>query len=436
VIRRAAPILALLLAAAFASPAAPQSPPKLRFRLPLEYEHFSYLAGRDSPAVDSRNALTAIPEVEWTPLEGVFMRFALALRGDFSEEERSRIYPYEGFIDVDRGTWAVRLGRQFIRWGRADSLRPTDVFRRRDLTDFIEDRTEAIDAVRLNLSSGLWALEGVWAPIFEPDIISFRPENRWTTLPAEGEVPGLGRARLTFRESRHEEPPRTLESGQFGIRLTGSSGGWDFSGMYYYGYDRTPTALQREVTAVDPVAREATITLVPIHKRIHVLGGDFATAIAGWGLRGELAYTLSSDVEARDRNVDDPYLRFSGGVDRTFSPLPVGESLFVILQYSLDTELPARGRANQDEVGGLRHFYRHALLLNSTWKYTEFIQAKLKAFVNLEDGGFVLQPEIAWQPLDAVTIVLGGDVVGGRRSTFFGQFRDNDRIRLRISYTF
>ncbi len=49
---------------------------------------------------------------------------------------------------------------------------------------------------------------------------------------------------------------------------------------------------------------------------------------------------------------------------------------------------------------------------------------------------YVVQPELSWQPIDSMTIVLGRDVLGGGSSTFFGQFRDNDRIRLRISYAF
>jgi hypothetical protein len=424
------------LAASLARSSAAQEPAEVRFRLPLEYEHFSYLAGRDGPQVDSRNAIRAIPEVEWAPANSLFFRFSLNLINDFSEEERSRIDPHEGFVDLDRERWAARIGRQFITWGRADSIKPTDVFKRHDLTDFLEAREEAIDAVKVDLLPGPWTVEAVWVPFFEPDVVSFRAENRWTALPEEGEVPGLGRARLTFREGRRRGPSPTLESGEVGVRVNGSAGGWDFAGMYFYGYDRIPTVIRQEVTRIDPAAGEATITLVPVHKRIHVLGGDVATVISGWGLRGEAAYTLTSDPDARDPEVDDPYLRVVGGVDRTFSRIPAGQSLFVILQYALDTELPQRRPSNQREVGGLRHFFRHALLLNSTWKYSEFIRVNVKGFVNLEEGDFVLQSGLSWQPMDAMTLTLGGDVLGGNRGTFFGTFRENDRVRVSISYEF
>jgi uncharacterized protein DUF1302 len=415
----------MLAAAASASAAEPRGP---RVRLPLEYEDFSYLSGRPGPEVDSRHALTAIPDVEWAPDANLFLRFALALRKDFSDDERSRIYPHEGFLDLLRDPWALRIGRQFITWGRADTLRPTDVFRRRDLTDLVEDRVEAIDALKLNFLSGSWGLEGVWVPVFEPDILSFRAENRWTLFPTEGQV--------SFREGRREEPPRTPESGEAGIRLTRSARGWDFAAMYYYGYDRTPTFVRQRLVEFDPITGAATIRLVPVHRRIHVVGGDFATVVNGWDLRGEAAYTLTTDSGARNPEVDDPYLRFTGGVGRTTRTTPVGESLSVILQYALDEEVPQRGAANQEEFAGLRHFYRHAVAVNATWKYSEFLRLNGKGFVNLEDFDFALQTELSWQPIDAMTLAVGADFFGGRRNTFFGQFRDNDRVRVKVSYTF
>jgi len=204
--------------------------------------------------------------------------------------------------------------------------------------------------------------------------------------------------------------------------------------MYYYGYDRMPTVVRRELTRLDPIAREATLTLVPIHKRIHVFGGDAAATIAGWGLRGEAAYTLTADLPAGVAGNNDPYFRFTGGVDRTFPALPIGESLWAILQYA--PEPPPRGPLNRQEVNPRLHPFRQAVVANAVWKYTEFIRLSFKGYVNLERGDFVLQPEFSWQPIDSMTIVVGGDVLGGETNTFFGQFRDNDRVRFRVSYAF
>lgn len=348
----AALALGLVLTVGLSSAAADEEASRVRFGLYLEYEHFSYLAGTPERLIDSRNALTAIPKLDWTPVEGLRLNFSPLLRKDFSEEERSRVYPYSGFLDVDGDGWSVTIGRQFITWGRADSLRPTDVFKRHDFTDLIENREEATDAVKLDFARGAWTLEGIWAPVFDPDIVSFRSENRWTGLPTASDVPGVGRVELRFREDGRQRPPATLESGQAGLRLSGSAAGWDFAGMYYYGYDRVPTIIKREITRIDPIAREATVTLVPIHQRIHVIGGDVATIISGWGLRGEAAYTLTTDLGPGVSGTNDPYFRLTGGVDRTFSRLAVGESLSVIVQYALDTAPRQPGPLSQQEARG------------------------------------------------------------------------------------
>jgi len=43
--------------------------------------------------------------------------------------------------------------------------------------------------------------------------------------------------------------------------------------------------------------RTATIRLLPSHKRITVVGGDFAKAISRWTVRGEAAYTFTADLD-------------------------------------------------------------------------------------------------------------------------------------------
>jgi hypothetical protein len=434
--RLCAGVVAVALAGGLSSAAADEERSLGRAGLYLEYEHYSYLGDRGGRLADSRNALTAIPRLDWTPWKSLLLHSSTVLRQDFSEEERSRVFPYEAYLKVERESWSVQLGRQFITWGRADSVRPTDVFKRHDFTDLIENREEAIDAVKVDLFHGSWTLEGVWAPVFDPDRISIRAENRWSRLPTAAVVPGVGPVALTFRDDGRQRPAATLGSGQVGVRLSGSARGWDFAAMYYYGYDRVPTIVKREIARVDPIAGEATITLVPIHERIHVFGGDVATAVSGWGVRGEATYTLTSDLGRDVSGVNDPYFRLVGGIDRAFPRLPVGESLSVGIQYALDTEPRQPGPLDLLDVDRRLHPFQHALVVNTVWTYTEFVKLRLRSYVNLAEGDFLLQPELAWQPIDSMTVVAGADVLGGRPDTFFGRYRHNNRLRLRIAYTF
>ena len=428
-------ILMAMLAVGISTPVTGEEASSVHFGLHLEYEHFSYLADRGGQLVDSRNALTAIPKIDWAPTDSVLLHFSTLLRQDFSEDSRSQVYPYDAFLSIDREGWSLKVGRQFISWGRADGFRPTDEFKRHDFTDLIENREEAIDAAKLDLAWGSWTLESVWAPVFRPDVISYRPENRWNGLPTATDVPTFGLVNLSFRTAP-SQPAQTLGTGQVGMRLSGSAQGWDFAGMYYYGYDRVPTFTRRELARFDPLSQTAKITLVPVHKRIQVFGGDVATTFSGFGLRAEAAYTLTSPLGPGVSGTNDPYFRFTGGVDRTFTRLPIGESVLVIVQYAVDTAPQPPIQSLQTEVDPRLHFFQHAMVVNTTWKYTEFVRLGMKTYVNLLQGDYVLQPELAWRPLDPITVVVGGDVLGGRPATFFGQFRENGRIRFRVSYDF
>ena len=416
--------------------AAAEESPKVHLGLGLEYEHFSYTNSGGGTLVDSRDAFTATPLLDWTPRDGVLLRYSGVLRKDYSEEERTRAFVYEDYLSLDRERWALRIGRQLVTWGRADSLRPTDVFQRHDFTDLIENREEGIEVVKLDFTRGARTLELVWAPVFDPDVVSDRTDNRWTGIPTEADVAGLGRVRLSFEEDARQRPPATLASGQFGARLSGSARGWDFAGMIYDGYDRIPTVIRRDVTALDPAGLTATLRLTPSHARIQVLGGDVATVCGAWGVRGEAAYTRTTDLAPGVTGVNDPYLRVTAGIDRTFSHPGLGESLTLIAQYALDTEPGKAGPIGSQDVDPWLHPYRQAFVLHTIWQLSEGFQVQLRGYLNLVQKDFVLQPEISWKPRDATTILLGGASLGGRTDTFFGQYRDNDRVRLLIAYAF
>jgi len=333
----------------------------------LLYENFSFLSEQDEQTIDARNELRFTPKFEFTPAETFDALAALEYVEDLSDNTRSKIYLREGYIDLTFDKWDVRVGRQFITWGRADAIKPTDQFKRRDYTDLPEDREEAILAIKGDYYISNWTLEGVLAPIFEEDILPYNIENRWLLLPKTGNIPGQGDTEFNFSYQINlaQRPSETLESSQAGLRLSGDYAGWDFGLMYAYSYDRIPTFVDEELVSIEPEKGEALVVVTPRYKRIHVTGFDWATTLSKLGLRGELAYTITKDRKGSDPKIDDPYLRFVGGIDYNFVDLIKDWDLFTIIQYALDTEVPKRGEPNQEEGSiSYRHFYQHAILLN------------------------------------------------------------------------
>jgi hypothetical protein len=434
-IRSGLPSLLLLLLL-WASSASALDASQLKFSGLLQYENYSYFRRFPGASIDARNELMLRPRVEFSPSEKFRGVASLEFREDLSDPSRTRNRLYEAFLDIYLPRWGLTIGRQFIDWGRADTLRPTDLFRRRDYTDLVERREEAILAVKSDIDVGLGNLQLVWAPTFEPDTIPTSSSNRWMVLPrTQGQPPLLA----TYDVLGQIDPRDDLSSSQIGARLSGQAVGFDFALAYAWTFDRVPTYFEsRGLPQVDPVSGTVVATIAPAYRRIHVFGADFATVLARVGIRGEAAYTLTEDRDGTNPLIDDPYLRVVGGLDYTFS-LSGDSSLFTILQYAGDFDVPSQSVRNQDsseDAIRFRHFYRQAALLNSELRLGEFFKIAMKAFVNLEKGDFLLQPEISWVPFDGLSVTAGSDILGGKTDTFFGRFRDNSRARLKLEGRF
>ena len=59
---------------------------------------------------------------------------------------------------------AIDLGKQFIRWGRADILSPTDRFAPRDYLNVIDTEFLAVLGARASVHVGGETFEAVWVP--------------------------------------------------------------------------------------------------------------------------------------------------------------------------------------------------------------------------------------------------------------------------------
>ncbi len=428
----------ILLVAVWASAARAEDQSQLKISGLVLYENYSYAQRVPGATIDARNELTLRPRVEFSPSQKFDGAASMEFREDASDRGRSKAYLYEAYLNVYFPKWNLTAGRQFIAWGRADTLRPTDLFTRRDYTDLVERREEAIVAVKGDVELGSGMLELVWSPIFEGDILPLAPQNRWFLLPRSLSVASAGPLAAAYQFEDRAEPGNGLESSQVGVRLTGHAGGWDYGLMYAWTLDRIPTYFETRAVQSDLAQGTASVVLVPHYRRLHVFGADFATVLSRIGVRGEAAYTLTENRNGTDDLIDAPYLRVVGGLDYTWN-LFGGTELFAILQYAADLEVPRRREPNQESPSDpirFRHFYRRAGLLNAELRISEFLKPVLKAFVNLEKGDFVLQPEIRWVPLDGLAVTVGADLLGGGEGTFFGAFRKNSRARAQLTGRF
>ncbi len=68
---------------------------------------------------------------------------------------------------------------------------------------------------------------------------------------------------------------------------------------------------------------------------------------------------------------------------------------------------------------------------HQTWKLSLF------AYYSPADNDYLLQPQLSYKVSDDLSVALGGNVFGGeKRTTFFGQFDQDDNAYLNLRYDF
>ena len=107
----------------------------------------------------------------------------------FDADDRSIQRPAFSFrrysATIHKGRVTAELGRQFIRWGKADILNPTDRFAPKDyLGNVVNQDFLGVVAARVTVDFGNDSLDLVWQPWFTPSRTPLL-NQRWTAVPQE-----------------------------------------------------------------------------------------------------------------------------------------------------------------------------------------------------------------------------------------------------------
>ncbi len=214
----------------------------------------------------------------------------------FDWEDRGSLRPLASLrrlsAQYHKGGLTVEAGKQFVRWGRADILNPTDRFAPRDYLTVVDNEFLGIEAVRGTYEHGANTLDLVWSPWFTPSRAPLI-NQRWTIVP-----PGT--------------PSFTLErdfpkGSQTGFRWS-HVGFVEYSAAYFSGFGHDPT--------YGLVPGQFAIRRIQAEQRM--IGGDAALPLRWISVKGEVAYTRSLD------NLDDNGVLYVLQVERQ-----AGEWFFV-----------------------------------------------------------------------------------------------------------
>jgi hypothetical protein len=169
------------------------------------------------------------------------------------------------------------LGKQFVRWGKADILNPTDRFAPRDYLTVVDNDFLGITAARVLYEKGSNTLDVVWSPRLTPSRIPL-PDQRWTIPPSTVS---------TFPILDVTQYPGGSQSG-FRWSHVGSV---EFSGSFYDGFNHLPSF--QSGFLVEPSS--ISIEVDRFYPKLRMFGADTAVPMRWLTFKTEGAYLSSND---------------------------------------------------------------------------------------------------------------------------------------------
>ena len=178
--------------------------------------------------------------------------------------------------------FTLDVGKQFIRWGRADIIYPTDRFAPRDYLNVIEPDLLPIIGARAAIQVGSETFEAVWVPQLTPSRLPLI-DQRWAPVPAEA-------GGLVVTNAPSELPRGAQLGGRW--RHTGSR--LETAVSVFDGFNHLPDIALR----ARPEA--GVVDVVRTYPAIRMFGGDLAIPTQLLTLKAEAAYIQSPAATSDD----------------------------------------------------------------------------------------------------------------------------------------
>jgi hypothetical protein len=292
----------------------------------------------------------------------------------------------------------LALGKQFIRWGKADILNPTDRFAPRDYLSVVDNDFLGITAARATYGGQSNTIDLVWQPLFTPSRIPLL-DQRWSNVPA-----GIALTEL----------PSSFPGGsQFGARWNHIGSVAEYSLSFYDGHNNLPLFNFQEP---QPLAVDVEL----YYPQMRMYGADAAIPLKGVTLKAEAAYFTSTT------KAEDEYALYVIQLERQ-----AGEWFFiggyagqVVTEHrSIFDFAPDRGLTSAflGRAGYTIDTNRSVALETAVRQNGEGMWAKLEYS---EAFG------AHWRATAAFTLIRGDE------SDFLGQYRRNSHAMLALRYSF
>lgn len=337
----------------------------------------------------------------------------------------------------------LKAGRMQVTWGSVDVFSPNDNISSRDLSDPL-DYTRKVPNEMVEIDAyptSRLTLNAIWIPIFQPSWLPPSAPLAYSVQKnAQGCLTQFPAPPLTVAQNGQLEklftavnpcalnipdpsvttylPSNKLTDMQVGLRARMKLGDLDVGVNYYYGRFGFPVAYDATVL-VSPGAPKTTINYSAevVYPRMHVVGADFNYSshwLGDVGVVGDLAVIVPEPVsfalgiyengsqllQLSNQNVPGKaFVKGAVGLERTFGSALYVDALFIHGFF--------------DEFNDVYGLHNYVSLTPELHMLRDRVKLRLASILDLTDPSYVFYPQLTWNPLPSVELMIGAFVLGG-----------------------
>jgi hypothetical protein len=323
-------------------------------------------------------------------------------RLDFSDRtlKRPRLSIRRLTATVTRGRFTLDVGKQVIRWGKADIVTPTDRFAPRDFLNVVDTELLAVTGARGAIQAGQEAFEVVWLPRFTPSRVPL-VDQRWAPLPPI--------ARGTPIVDANAPLP---EGSQTGLRWGHVGSAIEYSLSFFDGFNHLPN--------IDAAASSASIAVRQIHPSIRTYGVDAAVPMRWFTIKGEAAYFTSSSIDT------DEYVLYVLQLERQ-----TGEWVLVG-GYAGEAVTARRARLTFAPDRGMTR----SIVGRASYTIDPNRSVAFESAVRQNGDGVYVKAEYSQARGQHWRATVTGVVIAGSEDDFLGQYHRNSHFTAALRYSF
>lgn len=302
---------------------------------------------------------------------------------------------------IAAGWLTLDVGKQFVRWGRADIIYPTDRFAPRDYLNVIDPDLLPIIGARAAVQLGSETFEAIWVPQLTPSRLPLI-DQRWAPVPPVSVL-------LPLENAESEFP----DGSQVGARWRHTGSRVELAVSVFDGFNHLPDIQLR--------TQPDAIEVLRVYPAIRMYGGDVAVPTPWVTLKGESAWIESTS------GTSDDYVLYVIEIERQAGEwlLDVGYAGEVVRASRVPVVFsPERGMA-RSVIG------RALFTAGASGR-----RVLMEGAVRQDGSGFFARVEFSESLGQYWRLTLTGVGLGGDPDDFLGQYHRNSHgsVALRVSF--